>query len=124
MWGGRRIPFACCLASALAPLLCGCLGRNHVDPDYRFRSDHVAELREQLYRGEFGAAARHRDGAEKPEDTRLVAYRQPEPPSSPKRLVLTAAPEGEHGGALRVLVELRDQAGRSARAPASLHLAV
>ena len=55
MWGGRRIPFACCLASALGPLLCGCLGRNHVDPDYRFRTDHVEELREQLYRGEFGA---------------------------------------------------------------------
>ena len=45
MWAGRRIPFAWCLAAPL--LLCGCFGRNHVDPDYRFRDGHLAELREQ-----------------------------------------------------------------------------
>jgi hypothetical protein len=125
MWGGRRIPFAFVLVPAAAPLLlCGCLGRNHVDPDYRFRDGHLAELRERLYSGEFGATLRHREGAPEPQATHLSAYHQAAPPPSSRRLVLTAAPEGEHGGALRVVVELRDPAGRSTRDPASLHLAV
>jgi hypothetical protein len=104
--------------------LCGCLGRNHVDPDYHFREGHLAELRERLYSGEFGAATRRREDTQKPEGTHLTAYHEAVAPSSAQRLVLTAAPEGEHGGALRVEVELRDQAGRSVRVPASLHLAV
>jgi hypothetical protein len=125
MWGGRRSPFAFCLMPLAAPLLlCGCLGRNHVNPDYHFREGHLAELREQLYSGEFGAATRHREEKPNSESTHLTAYHQAAAPSSARRLVLTAAPEGEHGGALRVVVELRDQAGRSVRVRAGLHLAV
>jgi hypothetical protein len=118
MGAGRWSPFTFCL------LLCGCLGRNHVDPDYRFREGHLAELREQLYSGEFGAATRHREDTRNSEGIHQSAYHQATAPSSAQRLVLTAAPEGEHGGALRVVVELRDPAGRSLRVPASLHLTV
>ena len=125
MWGGRRSPFAFCLMPLVAPLLlCGCLGRSHVNPDYHFREGHLADLREQLYSGEFSAATRHREEKQSSEGTHLAAYHQAAGPSSAQRLVLTAAPEGEHGGALRVVVELRDQAGRSVRVRAGLHLAV
>jgi hypothetical protein len=123
MWAGRRIPFACGLLPAAAPLLlCGCLGRNYVDPDYRYRDGHVAELREHLYSGAFGAASRHGEDAARPESTHHAAYHEAAP--APRRLTLTAAPEGERGGALRVVLELHDQAGRSVHVPASLHLAV
>jgi hypothetical protein len=124
MWGGRRIPFACCLLPAVSLSLCGCLARNHVDPDYRFRDAQVTELREHLHRGEFAAATRHRQEAENPEGVHLAAYRESPPTATVKRLHLTAAASGEHRECLRVVLEPRDQADRPLRARAALHLSI
>src|SRR5947209_10308518 len=123
MWGGRRIPFALCVLPAAAPLLLsGCFGRNYVDPDYRFRSEHVAQLREGIYTGAFDATARHRDTTQKPdqkpETTHVAAYPQPAPVKQ-QRLVLTAALAGERGEAVRVVAEVHDAQGHALHVPAS-----
>jgi hypothetical protein len=117
MWAGRRIPFAFWLLPA-ALVLTGC---THVNPDYRFREGYADQLREQLYSGEFAASARHHDDAQRAEATHLAAY--PSTPPGP-RLVLSAAPLGERGQSLRVLVEPRDPAGHPARVGTALHVSV
>jgi hypothetical protein len=124
MRGARRIAFAWCVLPAAPLLLCGCLGRNYVDPDYRFRNEHLAQLREGIYTGAFDATARHRDPAQKPESAHVAAYPQPPAPAKQQRLVLTATLSGERGEAVRVVAEVRDAAGRSLHVPASLHLSV
>jgi hypothetical protein len=125
MWGGRRIPFACCLLpGALSLGLCGCLGRNHVDPDYRFRDAQMAELRDHLYSGKFAAADRHRQEAEKPDAVHRAAYREVPPTPAVHRLHLTAAASGEHRECLRVVLEPRDQFDKALRPKAALHLCI
>ncbi len=124
MWAGCRIPFAYCLLPAVPFFLCGCFGRNYVEPDYRFRDDHLANLRSNLYTGEFHASARHREEARKPEEQHVTAYHKPSPLQASQQLVLTASPLAEQAGALEVIVQLRDGANRSLRVPASLHVSV
>ncbi len=117
MSAGRRIPFALCLVPAAA--LAGC---THVNPDYRYREGHTEQLREQLYSGEFAASARHREDPGRPQTAHVAAYSAPPPPAG--RLTLSAAPHGERGQALRVLVGPRDPGGRPVRAGTALRVSV